>query len=317
MAETKTPTRGFVTIATGKEIFFRMAHTLLLSYRLASANPMPFAIMTDQRNRYTEDFDDVVILDDASGSYLDKLKLLIQAPYDETIFVDADCIAYGDLNRYWDGFEGATDFSSFGAVLPIGDKSAWFSKEGAGRYADQIDHLLYFHGGVYFIRRGATCERIYRQSLEIAEHYHEFQFRMFKHPADETILSLAMTLCGCVPAERAPWHFALYDISRFRHVDFFRRSLTYRKRDAKPGEGFTPCVLVHFKSRNYGCPMCFIEARKVHYESRNHRPWGALENLRNRLLWAGYGVYYFAFRVKRYLGRRGRRPSAAAFRRRT
>ena len=44
-------TRGFITIATGEEKYYRFAVNLLMSYRLYCPNPMPFAIMCDQKIR--------------------------------------------------------------------------------------------------------------------------------------------------------------------------------------------------------------------------------------------------------------------------
>ena len=55
-------TRGFITIATGKEMYFQSAKNLLLSYKLYCDDPLPFAIMCDQENEYTALFDDVVLL---------------------------------------------------------------------------------------------------------------------------------------------------------------------------------------------------------------------------------------------------------------
>lgn len=41
-------TRGFITLATGKELYYQLARNLLMSYRLYTQNPMPFAIMCDR-----------------------------------------------------------------------------------------------------------------------------------------------------------------------------------------------------------------------------------------------------------------------------
>ena len=56
-------TRGFITIATGKELYYQLAKNLLLSYKLFTDQPYPFAIMCDRENEYTKDFDDIVILE--------------------------------------------------------------------------------------------------------------------------------------------------------------------------------------------------------------------------------------------------------------
>ena len=119
-------TRGFVTIATGRKRYYIIAANLLASYRHFSASPLPFAIICDAENDYTKLFDDIVLLDNPHRSYLDKLVLPRLAPYDETIFIDADCLAYRDLNDFWNYFEQAADFTAFGtthpADFPVGER---------------------------------------------------------------------------------------------------------------------------------------------------------------------------------------------------
>ena len=108
-------TKGFITIATGKDMYFQFAKNLLLSYKLYSKHPLPFAIMCDRENEYTALFDDVVVFEKTEHPYFDKFELLKLAPYDETIFIDSDCLAYADLNQFWDFFAGADAFSASGS----------------------------------------------------------------------------------------------------------------------------------------------------------------------------------------------------------
>ena len=105
--------RGFVTIATGADRYYVLAQNLLHSYKCFAQEPLPFAIIADRENAYTAEFDHVILISDASNSYNDKLKLFRELPYDETIFIDADSLAYGDLNVWWDIFSQAGDFSLF------------------------------------------------------------------------------------------------------------------------------------------------------------------------------------------------------------
>lgn len=115
-------TRGFITIATGKEQYYKIAANLILSYRLYADNPLPFAIIAEEENEYTALFDDVILTSEALHSFLDKFLLLKLCPYDENIFIDADSLVYGDLNEYWDFFRNATDFSAIGVNVPLYEK---------------------------------------------------------------------------------------------------------------------------------------------------------------------------------------------------
>ena len=97
--------RGFVTIATGKTHYYRIAKNLLDSYRVNASGAFPFAIICDRENEYTAAFDKVVMLDNPTHSYMDKLRLFDCLPWEETIFIDADCLVYGDIDRWWKLFE--------------------------------------------------------------------------------------------------------------------------------------------------------------------------------------------------------------------
>ena len=79
-------------MATGKRLYYVLTQNLLISYRLHNPDPQPFALICDRRNEITEEFDDVVIMDSPSFSFNDKLRLADLTPYDETIFIDADCL---------------------------------------------------------------------------------------------------------------------------------------------------------------------------------------------------------------------------------
>ena len=105
---------GFFTVATGDEHYYRLAQNLLRSYRHVCSQPLPFAVLADRENAYTEEFDDVILMENVTNSYLDKLSLYDYLPYDISIFIDADCLAYGDLNMIPELFAQADDFCCFG-----------------------------------------------------------------------------------------------------------------------------------------------------------------------------------------------------------
>lgn len=83
-----------------------MAKTLVRSYKLTSASPLRFGVITDDANDKFEEFDDVVLIKNATRSYMDKIDIMRYSPYDETIFIDSDCNAFNDLNIYWKDFGG-------------------------------------------------------------------------------------------------------------------------------------------------------------------------------------------------------------------
>ncbi|MCD7802988.1 MAG: hypothetical protein LUH09_08865 [Clostridiales bacterium] len=195
-------TCGFITIATGKEEYYKMAANLLHSYRHFSKQPLPFAILADRANSYTEEFDDVIIMQEgkATNSYLDKLELDRYLPYDITVFIDADCLAFGDLNQTFQYFEDADDFSCFGRVLGLDDRTGWFEYENLGELKSRVSYVVGLHGGIYYMRKGETCSRIFETARSLVPDYRSFKFKgKFDTPGDEPLVALSMALNQCKP----------------------------------------------------------------------------------------------------------------------
>lgn len=195
--------RGFVTIATGQERYYALARNLLRSYRLFAKEPLPFAIIADRENSYTAEFDQIIILKDPSNSYNDKLKLFRELPYEETIFIDADSLAYGDLNVWWDIFSNTGDFSLFGyAWRDLNCGRGWFVPAGMGKYQSQIRFIPDFNGGVYYMRNTAACKRVFDIANDCAANYAQYQFNGFATAADEPVLALGMAVSGFEPVNK-------------------------------------------------------------------------------------------------------------------
>lgn len=193
-------THGFITIAAGDEQYYRLAVNLLHSYRHFSENPLPFAILADRENAYTAEFDDVRIFSQTRRNYLDKLQMFAYLPYDVNIFIDADCLAYGDLNSLFDVFRDADDFSCFGRVLPLDDKTGWFEYEHLGELKPQVSYIVGLHGGIYYMRRTELCRCVLETAQKLVTQYAQYKFKgNFSTPGDEPLIALSMALHGCRP----------------------------------------------------------------------------------------------------------------------
>lgn len=194
--------RGFVTIATGQERYYALAKNLLHSYRCFAKEPVPFAIICDRENSYTSEFDNVIVISDASNSYNDKLKLFRELPYEETIFIDADSLAYGDLNVWWNIFANAGGFSLFGyAWHDLNCGRGWFVPAGMKEYQKDISFIPDFNGGVYYMRNTAECAKVFEIANRCAENYHDYKFNGFSEPANEPVIALGIAVCGFEPID--------------------------------------------------------------------------------------------------------------------
>lgn len=263
-------TRGFVTIATGNPFYYELARNLLLSYKLYTDKPYPFAILCDQENEYTALFDDVVLIPNAKKNYFDKFELLIRAPYDETIFIDADCLAYDDLNRYWDYFQNADDFSAGGEDVPADSDGGLFWVDSIGEYKDRVHWKPSIHGGLYFIRRGPVCDAIYRDYQNIMAHYSEYRWP--DDCVDEPVFGLAMAANGCHSMEEYPDNYVYPWLTTWLSCDIFTGKCTYRTID---GDFVEQGKLIHWSVRYCRKPLYRFESEKTQVlTERGLRPGG-------------------------------------------
>ena len=194
-------TKGFVTVATGKEQYYKIARNLLRSYRFTTKEPLPFAVFCEQENEYTKEFDEVRVYPNATRSYLDKLEMFDLLPFDINIFIDADCLAFRDINRLFEIFEDADDFCCFGRVLPLDDKTGWFEYDNLNdELKEKTNYVVGLHGGIYYMRRTEKCKAVFDCAKEFAENYADYKFTgIFETPGDEPVVALSMAVNNCKP----------------------------------------------------------------------------------------------------------------------
>lgn len=116
-------TKGFLTIAYGK-YYHQLAENLLLSYRfnVPVERQLPFAVVVEEKTQNVSDFDDIIVRQPQEVGFMNKLMIEELSPYDETIFIDADCLVYGDISVFFEKYEeNGFPFSSFGRNIPEED----------------------------------------------------------------------------------------------------------------------------------------------------------------------------------------------------
>ena len=152
--------RGFVTMATGDEKYYQFARNLLYSYRLHNKK-LPFGIICDRENEYTRDFDDVVVIENPTFTYSDKFRVFVDSPYEETVFIESDCLVYRNLDEMFELLAGGDDYTAFG----VNDDNikVWFSKpeQLRGTFGDMFTSIPVFNPGYLFIRKSPLTEKIY------------------------------------------------------------------------------------------------------------------------------------------------------------
>ena len=247
--------KGFITVATGNERYYILAYNLLLSYRYHSKSPMPFAILCDKRNIWTEAFDEVVIIENPACSYYDKLRIMDLSPFDETIFIDADCLAYKDLNGLWDYFKDAPDIGLAGCARPIDSKDGWWKHENLGELKDKVNGQVICQGGLYYVRNKGKELPAFRKTCRfITDHYREYHFSFSEDVLeDENILCLAAAVHHIVPVIEWNVLFAYYPEALGLSANIRKGHLRYMWKDGN-GEPNTTAFFIHFGTNNTFLP---------------------------------------------------------------
>lgn len=239
--------KGFVTVATGKESYYRMAHNLLLSYRYHTNTHTPFAILCDRQNEWTEDFDQVVIIDNPVFSFYDKLRILDLSPYDETIFIDADSLVYKDLNAMWNWFKDGPDVGVLGVVYPNDSDKGWWDVNNLGELKDKVDYKMTCIGGVYYIRKNGKDLPAFRETCKyIEQHYFDYHFSLFGDVLeDETVILLASCVHHFKPVKDWIEAFAFYSESNILNADILSGTLEFEWTNF-PGSLYKDSLFLHF-----------------------------------------------------------------------
>lgn len=250
---------GIVTIATGADRYYVMAKNLLHSIRIVSPKTK-VAILTDVENPYIQEYDEYVVLDKANNSYLDKIDLLIKCPFDENIFIDADSLMYKSIDYLWTIFQNGSDFSFLGERLPLDSKEGYFELHNVERVIDYPVHYIpRLHGGLYYIRPGEYCRRMWDLCMKIKKDYVSFNFNIFKNPADEPILALAAAIMDSTVVESIN-DICFLPVAKKVYADFFKEKLEYIENNVNYS-----AAILHFSNRNTERALYKNEVDKVYY----------------------------------------------------
>jgi hypothetical protein len=155
--------RGYLTMAVRSEHYLEMAVDMALSLR--EHTELPVAIAVDDvlgpvvSARYTSVFDSVVAV---PPRFLDgralKYGCAEASPFEETIFVDADCVVLGRLDRLVDALAN-DDFAMLGEQLTTDDDQmhhGFSTRALMTRFG--LDRYLKTNSGLFCFRKPAAIE---------------------------------------------------------------------------------------------------------------------------------------------------------------
>ncbi len=196
--------KNVITIATGKKLYVDLAINLARSFWYWNNNTdINFYIVTDREEYLTSDvrqFSKTINIaeNELGKGFTPKLFLDQLAPSGQTLFIDSDCLVYGDLTPVFEKFKDH-NVSVIGNFISKGE---WFGN--IEQICDQfnIPHLPKFNGGVYYLENGEIASRVYQKARELESSYDQIRFvRLRGRPNDEVLMAVAMQLFGQEPVK--------------------------------------------------------------------------------------------------------------------
>jgi hypothetical protein len=239
--------RGLMTIAYGPHRYIRMAEALGLSYR--RWNPaLPFCVVTDQANAkvLAAYFDITRIVNPSYGrGVAQKLCVDRYSPFDETLFVDSDCIFYHDPRLTWDAY-ATDDFVIEGwRYLSRGDRHDSIGDLGLLLERTALERIGSFNSGLFYFRNTERAQRLFDTARAVYDRRTELTLKPFKSApiADEPVLAIAMEMCGIgfIPWEPSTGMETWISMRNMRSVNVLKAN----SRVVKHGKAIEP-ALIHY-----------------------------------------------------------------------
>lgn len=202
--------QGYITLATGPRQYLEMAINLLASIKYNDRS-RETCIVLDEGESLPEEYrvivDRVAYLKPAHGFYgcLNKLRLLEISPFDETIFVDADCILVkNDMDRHWAKFQ-CDGFSIAGAKVTQGD---WYGFRIAEIIEKlRIPYMVKMNSGVFYFAKGRYSDEFFETAIALVDKHKNLLGQFHRNRlqlADEPFIGAALGVLNIAPLSYDP-----------------------------------------------------------------------------------------------------------------
>ncbi len=200
--------QGYLTLATGDRQYFDAAANVALSIHENDAG-RPISLLCDDASKLAPEekelFDRVIVaLPGTLGvGCAGKLDLPDFLPYEETVFLDSDClIVKKDMDRHWKKL-AVQCFNVAGSMLKTGP---WYTFD-IGKVCEVLNlpYMVQMNSGVMYFRKGPELDSFLATVADLRERAQDVLFvqhrDMNAQIADEPIWGAAMGKLGLEPAQ--------------------------------------------------------------------------------------------------------------------
>lgn len=189
--------RGIITLAYGASKYIEMAKTLARSLVLQSPH-IPRAIVTDCQDdeELAQLFTHIIPYNPEYGSNVrQKLYLDQYSPYQNTLFIDSDCVVVRDIDFVFERFAGKQVGVVGRRLLKPGETDSFCDVDQILKQF-QLDALPKFNGGIYYFEHGEISKAVFETARDILHRFKDLGFFEFRSdgPNEEPIVSVAMSI---------------------------------------------------------------------------------------------------------------------------
>lgn len=222
--------KGITTIAQGTSRFINMAVNLAKSLDLNSPG-FQKAVITDQpmNELLNKHFDFVISIEnDIPPGFTQKLMMYTYSPFEETLWIDSDCLVINSLDTLIEQFRKAsTDVSCIGFTRQEGQWAGVDINEAIRKLG--IPYLIIHNGGVYYFRKGDYADKVFEKAKQLLSGYDTIGFYKLRgKTAHEPLMSSAMSFYHAEPIDDCNRGMRTFvDISSELKIDVLHRQCTF------------------------------------------------------------------------------------------
>lgn len=192
--------RGFLTIAYGDSKYIRMANALARSIRLHSPD-VKLAVVTDRKNLDPKLFNLIIPINlDYPSGVAQKLFVDKYTPFDETIFIDSDCLCYKDINKIWDFYENVEGFGIKGWGYLTKQDTSYYAINNLQEFfkVAKVDKIGLFNSGVFYFDKSSKSKKVFDTARYLFDNRQNLSLKNFKNSLvnDEPIFALSLEKNG-------------------------------------------------------------------------------------------------------------------------
>ncbi len=198
MSQDSSLKRAVLTIASGAPLYINMAMDLAMSFLLWNKNNgIRFNLVTDRPelvpDKIRSAIDVTAVSSDRLGKgFSSKLDIDRFLSSDETLFIDSDCLVYGDLTPVFDAFHNSS-LSAIGYERTSGI-DVGFCKDISHILRNlELDYFPLLCGSVYFVRNDEVARNAFAYARKLLPDYDKLELvRLRERENEEPLLALAM-----------------------------------------------------------------------------------------------------------------------------